>query len=95
MQGQLGEALLNSTYVTVLAVGLILLFAVPAAFAFARLALPLPAALGLAILVPLMIPSEIMMVPLFVMFRVVGLLNTREGLIASKQPAGSHLQPSC
>lgn len=88
VQGQLGQALLNSTYVTVVSVVLILLFAVPAAFGFARLVLPLPAVLGLAILVPLMIPSEIIMVPLFVMFRVLGLLNTREGLIALEVASG-------
>ena len=88
VQGQLGQALVNSTYVTVVSVGLILLIAVPAAFGFARLALPLPAVLGIAILVPLMIPSEMIMVPLFVMFRVVGLLNTREGLIALEVATG-------
>src|SRR4029453_18051384 len=79
VQGQLGLAFLNWAYVTVVSVSLILLFAIPAAFGFARLKLPLHAVLGLAILVPLMIPSEIIMVPLFVMFRVLGLLNTREG----------------
>jgi raffinose/stachyose/melibiose transport system permease protein len=88
VQGQLGQALLNSTYVTIVSVGLMLLFAIPAAFGFARLTLPLPAVLGLAILVPLMIPSEITMVPLFVMFRVIGLLNTREGLIALEVASG-------
>jgi len=88
MQGQLGLALLNSAYVTVVSVSLILLFAAPAAFGFARLKLPLHAVLGLAILVPLMIPSEIIMVPLFVMFRVLGLLNTREGLISLEVASG-------
>jgi ABC-type glycerol-3-phosphate transport system permease component len=88
MQGQLGQAFLNSAYVTVVSVSLILLFAVPAAFGFARLELPLHVVLGLAILVPLMIPSEIIMVPLFVMFRVLGLLNTREGLIALEVAGG-------
>jgi len=88
MQGQLGQAFLNSAYVSVVSVGLILLFAVPAAFGLARLKLPLHAVLGLAILVPLMIPSEIIMVPLFVMFRVLGLLNTREGLVALEVASG-------
>jgi raffinose/stachyose/melibiose transport system permease protein len=88
VQGQLGQALLNSTYVTVSSVSLMLLLAVPAAFALARLALPMPTVLGLAIVVPLMIPSEIVMVPLFVMFRVLGLLNTREGLIALEVGTG-------
>jgi raffinose/stachyose/melibiose transport system permease protein len=88
VQGQLGQAFVNSAYVTVVSVSLMLLFAVPAAFAFARLALPMPAMLGLAILVPLMIPSEIIMVPLFVTFRVLGLLNTREGLIFLEAATG-------
>jgi ABC-type glycerol-3-phosphate transport system permease component len=52
VQGQLGQAFLNSTYVTVASVCLMLLFAVPAAHGFARLALPLPAVVGLAVLVP-------------------------------------------
>jgi len=87
-QGQLGHAFLNSAYVTAVSVGVMLLFAVPAAFGFARLALPLHAVLGLAILVPLMIPSEVTVVPLFVMFRALGLLNTLEGLIALEVAGG-------
>jgi raffinose/stachyose/melibiose transport system permease protein len=88
VQGQLGQAFLNSAYVTTVSVALILLFAVPAAFGFARLELPLHAVLGLAILVPLMIPSEVILVPIFVMFRVLGLLNTLEGLIALEVAGG-------
>jgi raffinose/stachyose/melibiose transport system permease protein len=88
VQGQLGQAFLNSAYVTVVSVSLILLFAVPAAFGFARLELPLHTVLGLAILVPLMIPSEVILVPLFVMFRVLGLLNTLEGLITLEVAGG-------
>jgi raffinose/stachyose/melibiose transport system permease protein len=88
LQGQLGQAFLNSAYVTAVSIGLILLLAIPAAFGFARLKLPLHAVLGLAILVPLMIPSEIIVVPLFVMFRVLGLLNTLEGLITLEVAGG-------
>ena len=88
VQGQLGQAFLNSAYVTAVSVSLILLFAVPAAFGFARLRLPLHAVLGLAILVPLMIPSEVILVPLFVMFRALGLLNTLEGLITLEVAGG-------
>jgi raffinose/stachyose/melibiose transport system permease protein len=87
-QGQLGRAFLNSVYVTSVSVGLILLLAVPAAFGFARLKLPFHAVLALAILVPLMIPSEVILVPIFVMFRVLGLLNTLEGLIALEVSGG-------
>jgi raffinose/stachyose/melibiose transport system permease protein len=88
VHGQLGQALLNSAYVTLGSVALILLLAIPAAFGFARLKLPLHTVLGLAILVPLMVPSEIVMVPLFVMFRSLGLLNTREGLISLEVATG-------
>jgi raffinose/stachyose/melibiose transport system permease protein len=88
IQGQLGHAFLNSAYVTAVSVGLMFLFAVPAAFGFARLELPLHAVLGVAILVPLMIPSEVTVVPLFVMFRALGLLNTLEGLIALEVAGG-------
>jgi raffinose/stachyose/melibiose transport system permease protein len=88
LQGQLGQAFLNSAYVTTVSVGLILLVAIPAAFGFARLKLPLHAVLGLAILVPLMIPTEILVVPIFVMFRVLGLLNTHEGLITLEVASG-------
>jgi ABC-type glycerol-3-phosphate transport system permease component len=88
VQGQLARAFLNSTYVTALSVSLILLLSVPAAFGFARLKLPLHAVLALAILVPLMIPSEVILVPIFVMFRVLGLLNTLEGLITLEVAGG-------
>jgi ABC-type glycerol-3-phosphate transport system permease component len=88
VQGQLARAFLNSMYVTAVSVSLILLLAIPAAFGFARLRLPLPTVLGLAILVPLMIPSEIILVPVFVMFRAVGLLNTLEGLITLEVAGG-------
>jgi ABC-type glycerol-3-phosphate transport system permease component len=88
LQGQLGHAFLNSAYVTTVSVGLMLLLAVPAAFGFARLKLPLHAVLALAILVPLMIPSEVTVVPLFVMFRALGLLNTLEGLITLEVAGG-------
>src|SRR6266849_10317481 len=54
----------------------------------ARLKLPLQGVLGLAILVPLMIPSEVIVVPIFVMFRVLGLLNTLEGLITLEVAGG-------
>lgn len=87
-QGQLAHAFVNSAYVTAVSVGLMLLFAVPAAFGFARLALPLHSVLALAILVPLMIPSEVTVVPLFVLFRGLGLLNTLEGLIALEVAGG-------
>jgi raffinose/stachyose/melibiose transport system permease protein len=87
-QGQLGQAFLNSAYVTAASVSLVLLLAIPAAFGFARLKLPLHAALGLTILVPLMIPGEVILVPVFVMFRVLGLLNTLEGLIALEIAGG-------
>jgi raffinose/stachyose/melibiose transport system permease protein len=88
VQGQLARAFLNSAYVTGVSVGVILLLSVPAAFGFARLRLPLHAVLALAILVPLMVPGEVILVPIFAMFRVLGLLNTLEGLITLEVAGG-------
>jgi raffinose/stachyose/melibiose transport system permease protein len=80
--GQLGRAYLNSMIVTTASVLVILLIAIPAAFAFARLRLPLRSVLFLAVLIPLMIPAEVTLVPVFVLLRTLGLLNRLEGLIA-------------
>ena len=79
-RARLGQALLNSAYVTSLTVAGALLIAVPAAFALARLRPPARAALFLVILAPLIIPTEVLIVPLFGIFRDLGLINSLPGL---------------
>ncbi len=79
-RGQLGVALLNSTYVTALTVGLVLVLSVTGAYSLTRLRPPHRALLFLLVLAPLTVPSEVLIVPLFSMFRALGLINSLPGL---------------
>ncbi len=71
-RAHLGAALLNSTYVAALTVAGALLLAVPAAFALTRLRPPARGPLLLLILAPLIIPTEVLIVPLFSIYRTLG-----------------------
>jgi ABC-type glycerol-3-phosphate transport system permease component len=79
-RADLGTALLNSTYVASMTVAGALLLAIPAAFALTRLRPPGRAALFLLILAPLIIPTEVLIVPLFSIYRSLGLINSLPGL---------------
>jgi raffinose/stachyose/melibiose transport system permease protein len=79
-RANLGSALLNSAYVASLTVAGVLLLSIPAAFALTRLAPPARGALFLLILAPLVIPTETLTVPLFGIYRSLGLINSLPGL---------------
>ena len=79
-RGQLGVALANSAYVTAMAVAVILVLSVTAAYSLTRLRPPARAVLFIVILAPLIIPTEVLIVPLFSMFRALGLINSLPGL---------------
>jgi raffinose/stachyose/melibiose transport system permease protein len=79
-RADLGSALLNSAYVASMTVVGALLLAIPAAFALTRLRPPVRAALFLLILAPLIIPTEVLIVPLFSIYRSLGLINSLPGL---------------
>jgi ABC-type sugar transport system, permease component len=79
-QGQLGAALANSVYVTSLTVAVVLVLSIGAAYSLARLRPPGRAVLFVLILAPLIIPTEVLIVPLFSMFRALGLINSLPGL---------------
>ena len=79
-RGQLGVALLNSAYVTAMTVALVVVLAVAGAYSLARLRPPYRAGLFILVLAPLTIPSEVLIVPLFSMFRALGLINSLPGL---------------
>lgn len=79
-RANLGPALVNSTVVTGLTVVGALALALPAAFALTRLRPPGRAALLLLVLAPLIIPTEVLIVPLFAIFRSLGLINSLPGL---------------
>lgn len=79
-RANLGGALVNSAYVATLTVAGTLLLAIPAAFALTRLRPPARAVLFLAILAPLIVPTEVLIVPLFGIYRTLGLINSLPGL---------------
>jgi len=79
-RGQLGVAMLNSAVVTALTVAIVLVLAISGAYALTRLRPPGRAVLFLVILAPLIIPTEVLVVPLFSMFRALGLINSLPGL---------------
>ena len=79
-RGQLGIALANSAYVTALTVAVVLGLAVMGAYALTRLRPPARALLFLIVLAPLIIPTEVLIVPLFSMYRALGLINNLSGL---------------
>jgi raffinose/stachyose/melibiose transport system permease protein len=79
-RGQLGVALLNSTYVTALSVAIVLVLSVCGAYALTQLRPPWRAALFIAVLAPLIVPTDVLIVPMFSMFRALGLINSLPGL---------------
>ncbi len=79
-RGQLGVALLNSAYVTAMTVTLVLLLSITGAYSLTRLRPPQRAVLFILVLAPLIVPSEVLIVPLFSMFRTLGLINSLPGL---------------
>jgi raffinose/stachyose/melibiose transport system permease protein len=79
-RANLGAALLNSTWVAVLSAAGALAVAIPAAFALTRLRPPARAVLFVLILAPLIIPTEVLIVPLFSIYRTLGLINSLPGL---------------
>jgi raffinose/stachyose/melibiose transport system permease protein len=70
----------NSAYVTAMTVAMVLALSVGAAYALTRLRPPGRALLFLVVLAPLMIPTEVLVVPLFSMYRTLGLINSLPGL---------------
>jgi raffinose/stachyose/melibiose transport system permease protein len=79
-RGQLGPALTNSVYVTAMTVAVVLVLSVTAAYSLTRLRPPARAALFLVVLAPLIIPTEVLIVPMFSIFRSLGLINSLPGL---------------
>ncbi len=79
-RANLGNALLNSGYVVTMTVAGVLLLAVPAAYSLTRLRPPGRAILTLLVLAPLIIPTEVLIVPLFSIYRTLGLINSLPGL---------------
>ena len=79
-RGQLGTAMANSAAVTVMTVTVVLIVSISGAYALTRLRPPGRAVLFLLVLAPLIIPTEVLIVPLFSIFRTLGLINSLPGL---------------
>jgi raffinose/stachyose/melibiose transport system permease protein len=79
--GSLGTRIGNSVLVTAASLVLLLLVATPAAYAIARLALPASRVIFLAVLATMMVPAQTTLIPLFLIVKELGLLNSRLGLV--------------
>jgi raffinose/stachyose/melibiose transport system permease protein len=79
-RGQLGAALANSVYVTAMTVAVVLAVSVSGAYSLTRLRQPLRAVFFMVVLAPLIIPTDVLIVPLFSMFRGLGLINSLPGV---------------
>jgi raffinose/stachyose/melibiose transport system permease protein len=79
-RGQLGVALTNSIYVTAMTVAIVLVLSGSAAYSLTRLRPPARAVLFLVVLAPLIIPTEVLIVPMFSIFKSLGLINSLPGL---------------
>ncbi len=79
-RGTLGVAMMNSVYVTAMTVACVLVLAVAGAYSLSRLRPPGRAVLFIVVLAPVIIPTEVLIVPIFSMFRAVGLINSLPGL---------------
>jgi raffinose/stachyose/melibiose transport system permease protein len=79
-RGQLGVAMANSLYVTVMTVVVVLALSICGAYSLTRLRPPGRAILFLLVLAPLIIPMDVLIVPMFSIFRTVGLINSLPGV---------------
>lgn len=79
----LQQHFINSLIVTVITVGLVVVVAIPAAYAFARLEFPGRSIIFYAFLAAIMIPQHAILIPMFVFLKRVDLLNTLPGLALS------------
>ncbi len=77
----LGRCFLNSAFVAVVSTALALLVVSLAGYAFAKLRFPGRSRLYRALLTAMVIPAQVAMLPLFLLLREVGLVNTYWGVI--------------
>ncbi|MEM8751062.1 MAG: carbohydrate ABC transporter permease [Pseudomonadota bacterium] len=80
-QYHFGSFLMNSAIVSVATVFITLFFAVPGAYAVARLRFPGQAFLSRSILLIYMVPAIVLVIPLYAVFSQLGLRNTLIGLL--------------
>lgn len=80
-RGDFVMAYKNSTIISATAISLALLFGLPAAYGISRFRFPLRGLLSFWIVSTRFIPPVVVVIPFYLIFRTVGLLNTMEGMI--------------
>ncbi len=80
-QYHFGSFLLNTAFVSVCTVVITLAFAIPGAYAVARLRFPGQAFLSRSILLIYMVPAIVLVIPLYAVFSQLGLRNSLTGLL--------------
>ena len=78
---RLGEKLFNSTFVALVTVIIAIPIATLAAYSFSRFSMRGETMMLVIILATQFVPAVVIILPFFVMFRDIGLLDTRTGLI--------------
>jgi raffinose/stachyose/melibiose transport system permease protein len=82
-RGKMSIFLKNSIYTTAFSLIFIVLLAAPAAFGITKMKWKLSGAVSTMFLLGIMIPVQVMLIPLFLMFKWTNTLNTLEGLIVA------------
>ena len=81
LKGAIGQQLLNSVIIAVGATLCSVILGTLAAYALSRFAIPAKSIIAVALLVVQMLPSIVVVIPLFTTYRKLGLLNTYAGVI--------------
>jgi multiple sugar transport system permease protein len=76
-----GEAYINSTYIAIIVVAMVLLTSSMAGYSFARIRFPGRNVLFILFLATLMVPFQLTIIPLFIIMRNIGWLDTHLSLI--------------
>jgi raffinose/stachyose/melibiose transport system permease protein len=79
--GQMGDRIANSIMVTALSLALLLFVSSLAAYVLARLSVPGKQMIFVFFLITMMIPPEVTIIPLFLVVKTLGLLNSSLGLV--------------
>lgn len=81
MAGRIGSAFLNSLYIVVLTVTCIVIFGAMAGYALARLRIPGSKFIMLLLVGLTMLPSESVLMPIYITMSRIGMIGTRESLV--------------
>lgn len=76
-----GAMFFNSTYVVILSIGLMLMISSLAAYAFAKMEFKGKNACFFCFLATMMLPTQLLLIPRFIIFNALGLYNTLNALI--------------